>query len=329
LIMSMLGASLEIGRVDLQSEVYQALGSYLFITQRQPNAIKALEVALDYAGHWGREDLALLARAEHFNIESTAIELAEAELGARHLIAEARHMRYTYVEGRVYVSLMRAYQARMLPDQIFEAAQQALVIFIHLEIWGLAIQALNGMIGSLQVYEGRSTCYREILLAWLDRLTQRSVHPWFRVTSDQLYAAECYRMGDYHQARKYALRAWVGHRAVTGMARETGRIMHFMGLIQTKRRRWHLAERYLIRAGRFYREAGEKVPLIHTYHALAFIPYEQGDFERALPLLEDTLHRAQELPDQLVREALCQVIGDDLDNTRRQMERCRRETASQ
>jgi hypothetical protein len=318
LIVPLLKTSLEIGDHELQSRIYRAWSIYLFVSRNRTKAARALVAALDYAGDAGREDLKLLIRAEHFNLRVPEMSLDEARAEADALLAEARRLSYTYIQGRVYFSLARAYQFAALPKETFQYAQQALMTFVEWDVIGLAGECIGAMLNSLYYRDAHLDVYASRLRAYLDMLGQSSASPFFQAVACYNQGFSLYHRANYDQSRAYVLKAWVRYRALK-YRESLERVKHMLGLIQIKRHRWGTAERHLRAALAYYEQAGQAVYTVHARHALAFIPYEQGDFAPALEALEAVLVQAQALPDKAAREWLVQLIATDIEDARQKL----------
>jgi len=320
LIVPLLKTSLEIGDHELQSRVYRAWSLYLFVSRNRAKAEQALMAALDYAGDAGREDLKLLIRTERFNLKVLEMSLNEAWAEANTLLAEARRLNYTYIQGRVYFSLARAYQIAALPKEVFQYAQQALVIFLQWDVIGLAGECIGAMLNSLYYRDAHLDSYASRLLAYLEVLSQSSASPFFQAVAYYNQGFSLYHHATYDQAREYVLRAWLKYRALR-YQESLKRVGHMLGLIQIKRHRWSIAERHLRAALAYYEQAGQAIYAVHAQHALAFIPYEQGDLRRALEALEAVLVQARALPEEAAREWLVRLVMADIAVVRRELDR--------
>jgi predicted trehalose synthase len=92
-----------------------------------------------------------------------------------------------------------------------------------------------------------------------------------------------------------------------------------LGLIQSKRQRWNTAARHLTTAADFYRKKSNVVMTVHAHHALAYVPFEQGNFGHACAELKTVLTMAKALPEAATRDRLVQLIQDDLDEAVRHL----------
>jgi hypothetical protein len=318
LIMPMLSTALDIGDQRLLSRVYQMWSVYLYLSQERPKSKKALDVALEYAEDSGREDLALLAKVERFNLEIAEITLAEAEAKASILFSDAYHLKYTYAAGRIYLSLARACQRAALPHKTFMYAQQALAIFVHINQPDIAGQAIDQMLGSLQQQSDHSPVYTSYLFGYLEKLMESSVNPWFQAAMYHHQAVHNHLQKSSDRAREYALKAWLRYRNLR-QKESCVTVVHMLGLIQSKRQRWNTAARYLTAAADFYQKKSNAVMTVHAHHALAYVPFEQRDFEKACAELKKVLTMAKALPEAATRDRLVQLIQDDIDEAARQL----------
>jgi hypothetical protein len=92
-----------------------------------------------------------------------------------------------------------------------------------------------------------------------------------------------------------------------------------LGLIQTRRSRWAIATRHLDAAYHYYTRVGEQTYAADTFYALAFVPYQQGDLQRARPLLVEAQAKARQLAEAPVRDRLIRTIQVDIDEIDRRM----------
>ncbi len=321
LVSPMLIQALDLHDSELESEIYRAWATYLYITaetdvEAARNAISAAE---DYASDSGREDLQLLMRAERFNIDVLDITLDQACAQAADILAGARRMRFDYVRGRVYRSLARAYAKAGLPVDVFNYAQQALAVFSLEQDYSAMAACISMMFNSLYRNRPASDSYANQLLAYLDSLALRSVSPQVPAGFYYAHALRCFRRDEYDSAREFMLKAWLHYR-VMRFRLSLMRVEHMLGLIQTKRHHWWAAERYLTACRDFYERIGDPAHAIHARHGLAFIPFEQGDYPRALAALEDVLHHAQRLEETESRVRLVKLITDDINEVKRRID---------
>lgn len=318
MVLLMLSTAMDLREQRLISNVYRMWSVYLYLSHNQPKSKKALELALEYATASGREDLALLASVEHFNLDIFEMDLAEAEIRAKPLLSQARQLNYTYAEGRVYLSLARACHHAALPHQTFMYAQQALAFFVSDNQPDIAGQAIDEMLGSLQQQTDHSPVYISHLFEYLETLMESSVNPWFQAAMYHHQAVYNHIQQSYDRARAYAIKAWLHYRDIR-QKESCIIVVHMLGLIQTKRRRWSIAARHLIAAADFYKARNNAVMDVHAHHALAYIPVEKGDLKRARTELKKVLVMAKELPASGTQDRLVQLIQDDLDDVTRRL----------
>jgi hypothetical protein len=197
----------------------------------------------------------------------------------------------------------------------FMYAQQALAIFVHENQPDIAGQAVDEMLGSLQQQNDHSSIYTSHLFAYLETLMESSVNPWFQASIYYHQAVHSHIQKSYNHAREYVLKAWLHYRSIR-QRESCMSVVHMLGLIQTKRQRWNMAARHLKTAADFYQKMQDVVMTVHVHHALAYLPFEQGDFGRALAQLEKVLAMAKALPEEAVRERLTGLIQGDIDEAR-------------
>jgi tetratricopeptide (TPR) repeat protein len=157
------------------------------------------------------------------------------------------------------------------------------------------------------------------LLRLLERLKKRSINPWFNATFAHLSASEAFYQEDFEEARRWALIAGREYRHFVDQTNNHPRIMHLLGMINTKLERFPAAERHLRGARERYLKEGNLVNAIHTQHALAWVPYTAGDYARALDMLEDTVGMIDTLPEPATRESLKELISADIEKIRRRL----------
>ena len=317
LVAPMLVKALELRNDELESEIYRAWATYLYITIRDDieAARNAIAAAEDCAQDSGRADLQLLMRSERFNIDVWSMSLDQARAQAAEILVEARRMGFHYVQGRVYDSLMRAAQKADQVVDVFNYAQQALVVFAHEEEYGLMAPCINAMFYSVHRSRQGTGGYGEQLLAFLDALARRSVNPYIQAGFYYAHALRRFQREEYDSAREHTLKAWLKYRMI-GFQPSLVRVRHMLGLIQTKRRHWRAAERHLTACRDYYERTDDSVYEVHARHALAFIAYEKGDFPQALDLLGEALRHAQRLEEQGSRNSLTDLIKRDIEDAR-------------
>ncbi|MBN1680959.1 MAG: hypothetical protein JW966_11780 [Anaerolineae bacterium] len=318
LITSLLNAAIDTGHYDLLSEIYRAWSIYLFVTGNNPNSQAALRIALEEAETSGRRDLELLARTERLNITIPDLSLDEVQTGAQHILDEAQRLKFTYIQARVFMLLARAYDNAMMHGQAFAYAQQALVLAQREHFAGIMWTSVGLMLNSLQACQNQACLYYNQLLTYLETLAQTYNSPWLETWIYHTRAVEHYHAKSYDSARDYILRAYkAAHTTYNRPAR--CRAKHMLGLIQTKRRCWQMAERHLRHAVRDYEHTGQRVLKYHARHALAYISVEQGDFERGIRHMQQVLADVQSLPEDAARESLTALLENDINEIREKL----------
>ncbi|RPI99847.1 MAG: hypothetical protein EHM39_05810, partial [Chloroflexi bacterium] len=317
LIMPMLDAAVKMEEPDLQSRVYHMFSIFLYVCREKPGALQImLDNAMEYAAEAKREDLRLLIRAESFNARAQAMSAEEASNEADAICKEARRLNYTYAEAMGYVALARNYLARRLYAESFAYAQQAFILFASLNVMGQAGAAVMFMLPSVR--QIGTSDYHAHLSAYLEKLSQQTAIPFLQAIMSFFQARGLYERGDCEQARRSLLDAWRYYHAAhhrSGLKRCT----HMLGLIQTRRGRWAIAERHLRAAHQYYSRVGEQTYAADAFYALAFVPYMQGDFPRARSLLIEAQAIARQLPEAQVRDRLISTIQVDIDDIDRRM----------
>lgn len=302
---------------ELLSRIYHAWSIYGFISESQSRAKTAILAAAEWIQDTEREDISLLIRAERFNMNVAGMDIAQAFVDANTLLADARRLNFLYIQGRVYLSLALAYRQRSQRKLCFAYAQQALVFFMKEDIGGLEAHAVSIMLGVLLNQKDHSTVYSARLLAHLETLVQRHVNPWFQFMVEHQRAMFYFQESDYEHARQCALKAWAVTRKVK-VGVEGVRPKHLLGLIQTKRHCWKLAEIHLKASGRWYENNQRVASVLDTKHALAFIPYEQGNLPRALDMLKEVLAEAQNL-EESVQGYLVALLKKDIEDVSQEL----------
>lgn len=311
LLAPMLGYVFETPDVDLQSQVYHTWGVYLHLTNKSNGAAMALEKALEYAKESGRAEPMLIMRAESLNARATTSSLAEVRQEAQSILESARQLNLPHVQGRVHLSLARAYLAVDLPDHVFEHAQQALGYFFPLEIWNFAGEALLTMISGLLGKPDPNLTYRRSLMLYLQQLARQSDNLWLNTISSHQWAVEDFNSGNYPSAREYLLKTWDYYR-LQGDLFNQAVVRHTLGLIQMKLQRWILAETHLHAARALYKQLNRQAAVVNVYHALALVLVYRGAVDQGVRRLKEALDRAQTLEDPETRAIIGQRIQDDI-----------------
>lgn len=317
LIMPMLDAAVKMEEPDLQSRVYHMFSIFLYVCREKPGALQImLDNAMEYAVEAGRDDLRLLIRAESFNARAYSLNVEEARSEADAICMEARRLTYRYAEAMAYVALARNLSARHVYAELFAYAQQAFILFASINVMGQAGAAVMLMLPSV-VQIGTSVYYAR-LMSYLDNLSRQTAIPFLQANTAFFQARSHYERHDYDQARRSIFDAWRWYHAAhhrPGLKRCT----HMLGLIQTRRGRWAMAERHLLAAYQYYARVGEKTYAADACYALAFVPYKQGDLPRARPLLVEAQAIARQLPEAPVRDRLISTIQVDIDDIDRRL----------
>ncbi len=314
LVTSLLMAALRLRNYELQSRIYQAWGMYSMIVGESSRADTALLNALECADDSNREDIRLLMQAEYFRLKSLGMGLDTALAEAQSILAEARRLKYYYVQGQTYVSLAHVCRRASYLEQAFAYAQQALIFGAQEEDFVLQNQATSIMLGILMRLNDHSRSYCARLLANLDTLTQRTVNPWLKFLVQHQNAVDYYHRAEYDQARRSALRAWAIARQVK-VGLEGIRSKHMLGLIQSKRHCWRLAQDHLEASRVWYEGRGRIGASFDVRHAQEFLLYEQGDAAGAVAGLEKLLDDVQKWEDGgQARELLISNIQHDIDS---------------
>jgi hypothetical protein len=241
------------------------------------------------------------------------VTLEETQAEAQFILAEARRLQYTYVIGRVYLTLARAMAFHRHADQrVFEYAQQAFILMRAENDLGLGWQALSMMIGWLQRQNDYSPQYRHQLLTYMEQLEECTIYPWFQATLDHLWATFYFHRHTYEKARDYALKAFAHSRAFE-LKFDQMYIKHLLAMIQSKRHCWKLATLHLQACAKYYKDTGNKALAINLDHMVAYMPLEQNDPARALALLWALRRRIQhEIEDQFMRVHLANMVKEDI-----------------
>ena len=319
-LIPLLSHALNLGRADFLTTIYRAWALCLHLMGKTDAATRALAAAADYAQDSERADLALLVRTEIFNLQVWEMSLNDAQAEARALLDEARRLDFPYVQGRAYLSMARVYQRHGTdPEQIFINAQQAFLFLNRANVPSLAAEAVNAMIGALQLTRQHPAGYVARLFETLESLIRRTASPWPQGALYHVQSVAHYHRGQLDEARRTALLSYQLFRDL-GYSHGRTRATHQLGLIQTKRHRWNLAELHLKGVLRIYQALHEDTMAVNARHALAFIAVEQGDDARALVLLQETLDAAKDLAPGTERDRLIELIQSDIDEVRKRLE---------
>jgi hypothetical protein len=320
LIMPMLKTALEIKDRELQSRLYHTWSVYLYVARDRPSAVhNALESASDYAEDSGRADLKLLVHVERLKADVLKMSLADIQAEADAIMAEAKQMKYDYVQARAYLLLGRAFSSKGLYNESFSYAQQALILFTSMHVMALAGEGVILMLGSLNYQSGFSSTYRTRLLDYLETLSRSTANnPILAAAQAYFQGVEYYHLEQYDRSREAILRA--RQRYATAHYRPSlKRCAHMLGLIETKRRRWALAEWHLTTAYAYYTNAGETTYAAQTEYALASIPFERQDWVAARSALAAARATAEQLPEGDARDRLIDLIDVDIADVERHL----------
>jgi hypothetical protein len=318
LIMPLLKTALEIRDRELQSRLYLTWSVYLNLAS-SPAIANALESASDYADDSGRADLKLLVCVEQLNANVLKMNLSDVQAEAAAILTEAKQTKYDYVQARAYLLLGRAYSSKALFKETFSYAQQALVLFTSIHVMPQAGESVILMLGSLNYRSGYSMVYRTTLMGYLETLSYLTANnPILAAALAYFQGVEYYHLELYDRAREFILRARQRY-LIAHYRPSLRRCAHMLGLIQTKRRRWKMAEWHLNTAYAYYMDAGEKTYAAQTEYALASIPFEQHDWRTARSSLTVALATAQELPMGTARDRLIWLIETDIAEAERHL----------
>jgi hypothetical protein len=279
----------------------------------------SLEAALEYAEDSKRPDMRLLAHSERFNSKAHQLPLPELEAEASDILARARSMKYVYVQGRVFLSLAIAYRNVGHYEDVFMCAQQSLVYFLQEDHVDMAGQAVGAMLGALTVRSGHFPPYRNLLFSYLEQLNDRSLSPRFHGATSHQHSLLAFRTGDYDAARRYLLEAYCYYRSFN-YRRDQASLSHMLGLIQSHRQNWAMAERHLKASRQLYRHQKNLLWRVNSRHALEYIPFLQGDYQRAVVRLQKARRLAWALPEDWGRDRVIAEIQKDIDEALRRLD---------
>ena len=315
LIVPLLGKAMELGDHELESEIYRSWSVHLFAQQNQSGARQALLAALEVAENTGHADLRLLVNTERFHHEIAGLSLDEARVQARALKAEAWRLHYPYILARVNLSMAWKCRELLLREDAFNYAQQGFIVGVKLDDPVLIGECIDGMLTSLNNGQSVASSYLRLLQERLAYETQRSGSALFQGAMNYNLALQLYRQGDYEQARDLVLKAWVAYRCDLKMSGAV-RVKHMLGLIQTKRGGYFMADRHLRAAERYYERVEDHLYAVHARHAHAHIALEQGQYDGALEELQTALAMAQSIQEVPVRDAIVKNIEESMDQAR-------------
>jgi len=281
LLTALLIKAIATGDSQLQSEVYSAWSTYLYLTNNHAKARQALEAALEYASDARRNDLALMMRAERFNVDADSMSLPEAHAAAQSILADARQQQFHYVLARVTYTLARVYVLAELYRAAFMYAQQSLIYARHIHDETMAGDCILFMVSCLQRSGSRAVACTSLLLRELAVLARQSTSPHVHAGLCYGQALRLYDAGQLDEARRCALCAWAIFR---GLKRRRGATAcrHLLGLIQARARRWRAAERHLRAAQAGHLALSDYVLATTARQELAGVFLQEGDLQRAL-----------------------------------------------
>jgi hypothetical protein len=312
LIVPLITKSMEIGDRELESEIYRTWSIHLFSSRKEEGARQALLAALEVADTTGREDIKLLVAAERFHRDIATMSLDEARATGCRLSADAWRLRYTYVLARVYLSLAWKCRELLLREDAFNYAQQGFAVAATLDDPVLAGECIDGMLTSLNSSDFANRVYFKQLQGRLEYETQRSGSELFRGVMSYNLAVRFYYQGDYDRSREMVLRAWGAYRREL-LPNSAVRVRHMLGLIQTKRRRFAVADRHLRHVLKYYKRIEDLPYTVHALHAHAHIAIEQGLFEQGRNELLEAQRLAKTIPEAKVRENILAILDDSFD----------------
>ncbi len=316
LIVPLLGKALDIGDRALESEIYRAWSMHLFGLQKQDRGRQALLAALEVAESTDNAELKLLVRAERFHRDVAEISFEEARAQSWALRAEAWHLHSLYVLARVNLSMAWKCREVILSEDAFNYAQQGFILAVKLDDPVISGECLDGMLTSLSLRHKGANSYLRQLQERLAYEAQRSGSALFRGIMNYNLAIQLYHQGDYEQARDMALKAWLAYRCdlkVNGAVR----VKHMLGLIQTKRGNYSMADRHLCGAQRHYESIKDLPYVVRARHAHAHIALEQGRYDCALKELQAVLVMAETIEEAPVRNVIKKNIEESIEDAQR------------
>lgn len=310
-LLLLLSACREIESPVLEARVYQAWGVCMQTWGEKPNVERALENALEIAVESHREDVALLVRAELFNVHVPSMDVEPALSEANELLVAARRLEQPFVMGRVYLSLARLYGRRVLFRQAFMYAQQAFIVFASIQYIEWTGEPLVEMVNCLQSTFCRSDAYRWQILQYLERHPARLEGPRIQAAYHRNVAIYWYRREEFELARRHAVQSYCLAR--TGVYPSNILLScQMLGLVQTKRKQWGAARHYLTKTAETMKAADLTNSYIAVKHALAFIPFEQHKWHDAIVQLSEVLLEAREVLDDVSYARVRENIEGDI-----------------
>jgi len=92
-----------------------------------------------------------------------------------------------------------------------------------------------------------------------------------------------------------------------------------LGMIESKRKNWLLAEQFFTTAIKRYHKLGNQVKGVQARYARAYLSFEKQDFEAAVSQLEAVLPFARQIEERAVREQLIADIQADIEAAHRNL----------
>ncbi|HEX3050288.1 MAG TPA: hypothetical protein VHP83_06520 [Aggregatilineaceae bacterium] len=319
-LMPVLKTALSLPNYELVTEAYRQWGIFLYLSSAQDGSQIAFNTAIEYAETSKDPRLSLMAHAERLNAQAAQLPRLEVEAQATAILASARGQNNVFVMGRVYLTLARTYAHQNLYTENFMAAQQAFLYFARAGNSEYVLSALSQMISALsyQYQDTYSPHYKQHLLRVYRAVAKNSASPHFQANVYHYQGFLCFQKQNYQQARSYIIRAWSKQwslRQYFNCAIE----IHMLGMIESKRKNWLLAEQLFTTAIKRYHKLGNRVKGVQARYARAYLPFEKQDFEAAVSQLEAVLPFARQIEEQAVRDQLIADIQADIDAARRNL----------
>ncbi len=319
-LMPVLKIALSFPNYELVAEAYRQWGIFLYLSSAQDGSQQAFNAAIEYAETSKDPRLVLMAHAERFNAQAAYLSRSEAETQASAILDKARGQKNVFVMGRVYLTLARAYAHQNLYTENFMAAQQAFLYFAKAGNSEYVLSALNQMISALsyQYQDTYSPHYKKHLLHVYRVVAKNSASPHFQANFYHYQGFLCFQKQDYKQARSYIIRAWSKQRSLRQHFNCAIEI-HMLGMIESKRKNWLLAEQFFTTAIKRYHKLGNQVKGVQARYARAYLSFEKQDFEAAVSQLEAVLPFARQIEERAVREQLIADIQADIEAAHRNL----------
>lgn len=302
---------------EFQSEVYRIWSQYRYVNWQFPGALSAIDASITFAEESGREDLQLLARSDRFNFGLYGLTLEEAEEQAAQLIEDARRLDYRFVWGRAYYTLARAYDRNSLTEKWFECTQQALAILAPTEM-ELVAESVVMMLAILNRNSSRLPKYQAQLRQYLATTAEGALSPAVEAGLHYIQGLDHFHHEDYENAFNELLIALQKYQKGR-FQYSIYRVRHMLGIVETKRRHWEIAEEYLRSAYRGYMRLGDDAYALHALHAAAFIPFEQKNYALTIQKLIMLRSKASRLRELQARNQLVQRFENDLIEVRQHL----------